>query len=491
MRHILTGGLNFFIVFNHYERLKVQSRDDPMENLIVPSRETVTQGGIWVVDFFPPSHYSALVEALQRNGWDKQDIYSIKGSNAERVTNARRGKGFAWSRIGLVVNRDSNYSVPDAKREKLPKEFSSLEIKAVQLGQSLTAVVASVNLSQQGQLALHRVWTSEHEPIFEWRGLRRPHAEGRYFAAVRTTQRERQRLHDLARAWLAQRCGGYFAHTKARQPVVDFNLFSEFDPLSEPATRGISDTLRALGMEGNYPYNYVSPQIPGTVFIPGAALRSESEALQNCWAVVGAYDVVTQLNDSPGYGEKPYSISTLARMFDDEIQSFLLYTAVIQYASQLRETLSDARDMARIKHRQFKPRQVDHLRNELLITSFDLPVVARDSAFLWDSRWRRWNGIDVTAVPAPGVSDPPDGFDLIDDLGDVRSRAFAELIDEDVAYRDVLSTVSALGASAAEARLGRRALLIACASLLVAVVTLLVASGEPSVWEQFLGWVRR
>jgi hypothetical protein len=55
----------------------------------------------------------------------------------------------------------------------------------------------------------------------------------------------------------------------------------------------------------------------------------------------------------------------------------------------------------------------------------------------------------------------------------------------------VLSTVSALGASAAEARLGRRALLIACASLLVAVVTLLVASGEPSVWEQFLGWVRR
>lgn len=489
LRYRLNNGLNFFTSFNHYERLKVEPLDDPMDNLIVPLDEEVTQGGIWVVEFFPPSYYSELQEALKNNGWNEQNrLHAIDGTNAEKVTRARRGKGFAWSRIGTVVNPDSPFLVPDAKREILPAEFGLVEIIAVQVGHSLTAVIAFVRLSDHGKSALNTVWKAQHEPTFEWQGLRRPHVEARNFAAIRATQRERQRLHDLARTWLEKRCGGYFAQTEARQPVIDFNLFAKFDPTTAETSREFREPIRALGMEGNYIYNYTSPQLPGAVFVPGEALRPSAEALRNCWGVVGAYEVVARLNDRGGYGQKPYSALTLANMADDAIRSFLLYVAVVRYTEQLHETFSDARDTARRKHREFKPRQLERLRHELLTTSLDLPVVARDTALLWKPRWRRWDGIEVKAVPVPGVHNPPEEFDLIEHFGEIRTQAFEELLEEDGAYRDVLSTTSALGASAASNRLGRRALLVSGTSLLVSITAVLTAN-QSAAWHQLLEWL--
>ena len=241
-----------------------------MENLIVPPGESVTQGGIWVVEFFPPSHYSAFHEALQKNGWDKENQPGLNIRN-----DCRAGHGCtSRQRILLVAYRDrgqSRYQIHGRrrKREKLPGEFALVELTAVQLGRSLTAVVAFVILSDRGGRALNKVWTAQHEPTLNWRGLRRPHVEGRYFAAMHATQRERQRLHDLARKWLAQRCGGFFAETEAGQPLIDFNLFSCFDPLTERASLKNGEPLRALGMEDNPLYKYVSPQADGLVLVPG------------------------------------------------------------------------------------------------------------------------------------------------------------------------------------------------------------------------------
>ncbi len=171
-------------------------------------------------------------------------------------------------------------------------------------------------------------------------------------------------------------------------------------------------------------------------------------------------------------------------MADDVIRGFLLHVAVVQYAHQLREAAADARDTARSKHREFKPRQLDLLKRELLTASLDLSVVARDTALLWEPNWRRWDGIEVQAVPSPGIPNPPEEFDLIERLGQVRTEAFEELLSEGAAYRDVLGTVSALGASAANARLGRRALLVSGTSLLVSITALLIADGDVA-WRQF------
>ncbi|MEV0106650.1 hypothetical protein AB0H42_09975 [Nocardia sp. NPDC050799] len=202
---------------------------------------------------------------------------------------------------------------------------------------------------------------------------------------------------------------------------------------------------------------------------------------------MGAYETVAQLNDRQGYGNKPYSASALAAMADDGIRSFLLHIAVVRYTDQLRATFSDSRDTARSKHMEFRPRQVDQLKRELLAMSIDLPVVARDTADLWASYWRG-HGITVKALPAPEVHNPPEEYDFIEHLGEIRTQAFEELLTEDTAYRNALSTASSLGASAASNRLSRRALLVSGTSLLVSITSLLVAN-KGAVWPQIQDWL--
>ena len=490
LRLRLNQGLNYFNVFDHYERLKIEQRTDPLHNVVVPDDEEVTQGAIWVVEFFPPSYFDNLLRSLKKNGWGDNDFLgSIDGSTAERVARARRGNGFTWSRLGTVANPKARYVTPDAKREVLPPEFDLVELTGTQIGSSMTAVVAFIRLSEQGRSSLNDVLKAEHEPIFEWRGLRRPNTENRYFSAIRATQGERQRLHDSARSWLSERCGGFFAETEARQPVIDFNMFQKFDPTTARANReNMGGPLRALAMERNGLYNYVSPQIPGAVLIRGDALRAPREALQNCWGVVGSNQAFSQANDRPGYGQKPHSVETLAAMVDDAVRAFLLHYAVLHYARQLNEQAAIQRDTAKSKHLDFSPRQLDALKRELLMFSLDLPAVARDTEQLWSPQWRSWEGLDVRGVPVPGIPNPPREFDVIEGFGESRTQLFEKLIADDAAYRAVLATTSSLGASAASARLGRRALLVSLVSLLVSATTLVAVNGS-AVWSQIAEWL--
>lgn len=488
MRIRLNRALNFFTPFNEYQRFKIHPLDDPHYNLIVPDSEELTQGGIWVLELFPPSHYGSLLAGLQKSGWDRgphQDI--LEGSNADRVTRARRGQGFTWSLLGSVASPDSPYLAFDAKREVLPKEFDLIELSAVQIGSSLTAVVAFIRLSKQGQGALGKVWKSQHEPTFEWRGFRRPHIEARSFAAIRATQFERERLHDLARDWLARRCRGYFAGTEKQQPVIDFNLFKELEPGDLADKSSLREPMRALGMEPDAFRNYISPDLPGAIFVRGEALQRQVSPLQNCWAVIGSHETVARLSERIGYGDQPYSASTLATMYTDEIRSFMLDTAIVHYTRQLRETASEARDTARLRHREFKPRQLEQLKRELLTNSLDLPVVARDAALLWEPGWRHFGGIQVKAVPTDEMAARIQGFDLTESLGQEVRDSFKDLLRADVAYRDVLGTVSALGASAASARLGRRALFVSGVSLLISTTALLIANNA-NVWQHISAW---
>lgn len=488
LRIMLNNGLNFVMRFSHYAQLKVRSLDDPLHNLIVPMGEEVEQGGIWVVEFFPPSMFSNLHSALQRNGWDKsKQVRAIDDTNAELVTRARRGDGFEWSRIGTVVDPKSRIFVPDARREMLPDEFKLVDLTAVQLGQSVTAVIAFIPLSDTGAKALNEVWHTQHEPTLTWRGLRPPHVEDRKFAAIHAAQRERKRLHDLARTWLGDRCAGFFAATQLGHPVVDISFFANFDPTAGRPALEMMDPLRALGLGGSALHHYVSAHLPGGVLVPGGSINPHEDDLRNCWGFIAAIRKFADSNDRDGYGEKPYSASTLAAMSDDALRGFLLRVAVTRYTAQLRETLSAAIDTAQIKHRDFSPRQVEQLKRELLSTSLDLPLVARDTAVLWEPAWRAFEGVDLRAVPISGSAHPTEAFDVIESFARSCMESFERLIEDDRVYRDVLATASALGASAASDRLGRRALFVSGVSLLVSIITVLTGF-DAAAWHLVAEW---
>lgn len=486
-RILVTRAINFFIPFHMYDRAKVKSPDHLHHDLVVPGGEGVSQGGLWIVELFPPSHYKQLVRDLRRNGWESPHNVAMGGPLADQVTRARAGQGFLWSRIGRVAGPHSN-QVFGAKLESLPSEFDLIELSAVQLGTSITAVVAFVQFSEIGQRSLNRVWNANHEPVFKWQGWHRPLVRNRYFASIDAVQAERQRIHDAARHWLADRCHGFFAASLRSHPVLDMNLFDQFDPSTQRPPQSLGAPLRALGMSFDGDYTYKSPQIPGAVLTPARSIGSINDKPKNCWGIAGAHDRVVEANDQHQPGEGSPSVSAIAAMFDDAARAFLLHIAVIAYARELRARMSQARDLAQSRHGKFSPRTLRGLREEVLHTSLDLTSVARDSAELWSEDWRRWDGVEVQCVPAPGTSPPQlEEFDFIDSLGKRRTVAFEELLSDDETYRTLLSTVASLGSSADASKTGRMALVVAGASLMVATVTLLVTeAGTHSLWSALL-----
>ncbi|GAA1778343.1 hypothetical protein GCM10009681_56610 [Luedemannella helvata] len=493
VRRYLERLVNFVIPFHEYARAKATPLDDPWDNLHVPGEEQIRQGGIWVAEFFPPSQYSALERALRANGWDRDRLFLRENlSNADHVSLARRRGQFSWIQLGSVVSPNSGLLVPDGWRESLPVEFSLVEITALQVGPSLTVVVAFFRLTDTGQNSLNSVWHAQHEPTFTWRGARRPSVENRSFAALRATQNERKRLHDLGRKWLSERCAGFFATTTDGQPVVDFTLFETFDPELQEAPHSLRAPLRALGMEGDPFRIFLSPAIPGCVFAPVQEIR-DSEVLRNCWGVVGKYERVDQLNDQPGYGPRPRSASTFAAMFDDAIRSFILYTAGARYLRELRASYTNAQDSARELHASYRISSLKKLRRELLSPGLDLAPVARDLCAVWDKRWQQFIGIEVVgqAGPAYKGSAGIGKFSLIDNLGENVRSGFEELVADDAAYRDVLLTVATLGSSAESSRVGKIALWVALVSLAVAAITFLFADmGDNTIWTNFVKWIR-
>lgn len=490
LRRQTLRGMNYLATFNHFDRTKIER--NRFVQRAMPGDEKVEQGAIWVVEFFPPSQYEALKRQLRRNGWDKGGNSRFSDeSNVQAVDRARTGQGFLWSVLGAVVSPTSQILHPYAKRETLPAPFAIVDLQAVQLGSSLTAVVAAFRLNDEGSNILDSVWHAKHEPRLRWKGLR-PRVEDRYFATLRASRVERQRLHDEARGWLAEQCAGFFATTKLRQPVMDLNIFKYHDP--ELGGDGkLLDAYRALGLDGRFGRVTVSPEAPGFSFVEvDGGFRSTDGLLENCWGVVGAYERVIELNFQGGYGEKPWKASTFALALNDEMRAFLLYMAALAYLRELKGIYARSRDAAREHHGRYRLSRLKQLRSELLTTSLDLSVVAKDTRSLWEGSLRVNLGINL--VQKDTFRHPSRRYvedeDLVEVIGDRYRDGMDDLVLEDAAYRDVLVTVAALGTSAESSKLGRAALFVSGISLVVAVVTLLLAdTGGVTLWSDWLRWL--
>lgn len=494
-RQFLSRWTNFFIPFNEIQRQRAERLDHWMHNLIVPSDEHVHQGGIWVVELFPPSRSAQLLHALRRNGWDQDDtMRHHDGSNAQQLERARAGRGWRWWRLGEISDPDAGFIAMRHRRERLPQEFSLIDVRAMQVGTSLTMVSAFFRLSDYGRNRLDQVWHATHEPTLEMRGLRRPHVEGRHFAAIRAGQAERQRLHDTARDWLADRCPGAFADTPGRHPVVDLTLFEKFDPATEPPGRPLREPIRALGLDHLDLSLFQSPQLSGLVFCPSDEHAQGYNVLNNCWGVVGNAKRFSDLNERSGYGDRPYSPQTIAHMVDDEVRAFSQYLAVMRYLDNLTSTYARARDLAPTRHGRYRARRLQQLRRELLTTGLDLSTVGRDTADLWSQRWRSYAGVEVVGTEPHGLPEGVqrhDDYDFIDHLGKIRKRTLRSLRADDAAYREALVTVASLGSSVEASRMGRRALWVSAASLGVAILTLLLANtGGHTLWSDLFRWLR-
>ena len=507
-RDSLLAGINRLHPYNELDRHRAESLVNPMHNVFVPVAEHVNVPGVWVVELFPPTDLPSLQAALTKNGWDKAPFNRpAEGGNNATLGNSRAQGGAGWWRVIDLVRPNSGYVSVDAVHAELPEGIDLVEIQARQVGASLTAIVARFRPSKEAAAALDSEWHRPHEPRLV-RGERRARPLDRQWAAFLDTQEFRRAQHDMARNWLSDQLPGYFASRDRAQPVLDLMLFDHFDPtLSQEkqstcvAVDHFSNALRALGLSDHDLYLVTSASLPKLALAQSDVRMHEGLGDAPLWTLSGKRTAVIEALGPGGLaGYSSDRDQAIASSLVDSMFSTLVMLAVSEFTRVARSEYAAVRDTASVQHLKYRPRALSELRSVFLAQSINVATVSYDVSRFWERSWN-WDG-DATFKSswAPTYRErdkasgrkSPKSSSFNKRVRAEQEEAFRRLLQEDRDYRDILSTVATLGASADASRVGRLALWVALASLVTATVASIdfapgtVLGGAINVVTQFL-----
>jgi hypothetical protein len=481
--------LGYTLVFHQHELHKVWSLEDPLNNFTVPDDEHVEVPAIWVVELFPPSHYQLLVQAIERNSWDKRRVwYGIGGpANQTALDRSRTGAGYSWWRLGTVTDISERFADPESVRRVLPTQFSSVELRAIQVGAGLTAVVSKFTVRPDASVKLDRIWHEIQEPQIHRAKGRGPVAESRQFTAYRRTQNARREIHQAARDWVIATCPGFFADYHEEAPLLDLVLLQNYDPTIAASVRDeMSDPMRALGLAGYETQHQTSAELPGLLLEQVWEELAPGLGSRWTWTLFGQHDNVIA-KFGPRLTSSSQDVRGLSYAVGETVSDFLVVLAGSCFVATARSRTAVSRDRARVAHARFRIRSLKAIRAEVLQMSLDLSTVQRDFvAFYSRPHWEHGHLSFLNDYsPALHAFDKEHGLvtqepiKLSERMIDNQLKQLQNLVDIDQSYREIISTAASIGAAISASRLGRVAAVVAVASCAVALCTLLVASFDP------------
>lgn len=508
VRTWLNDLLNNLAQFNEHDRHKAWDLDSTFENLFVPADEHVSVGGIWVIELFPPTELPALERAVKRNGWSKPgSMPPHEANNLATLERSRSGMGANWWRLADVVSVDSKrFLAFHAHRMRLPEGFDAVEVRAVQIGQGLTAAVAHFRLTSDAAMRLDAVWHTRHEPVIVRRNGRL-HPLDRKWTALRKTQHERRALHTAARRWVAKRLPGSFSSNRHQQLLLELLLFDRIDPSAKMLDGGDGDAARyervrrddayrALGLQLQEFDVIKAKSMPGLILSQPDMQGFDALSEDPTWTLWGNAATVAAgfASDREVFGNT--TLAAVARQVN-RFHNLLPMLAVAEYLANAESMYARLRDHASTRHGKFKVDALRELRRSFLSLSLNIASMRRDVSGFWEHNAARGGISDYKIFTAPWFAErqrvaghkglKSRRFDKA--LRERIDQRFGDLLAADRDYRDILSTVASLGASADAFKIGRWALWVAIASLAVAGTTVLLADiGCASIIHELFGW---
>lgn len=444
----------------------------------VPPTDHVRIPSLFVVELFTPSVKENLDRAIKRNRWDTKQLRMYGRHYMPTPDEARSGDGWPWWNLGEVVRRGSNVMVGDAVRRKMPKEFDRVELKALQISQGITAVMAKFDLNDAAISRLDEAWHRDYQPEMYWgkRGGEWPRPLMPDFVAFRRVQEERGRLHDAARQWFSAKWPGFFATNGQPQPVLDVVLLDEISayPKTRP-TEGVEGAVRALGLPHTV---YVQRSIKFPAMTLGERqIRSDSDMEdRRTWALWGnrseIVDGLATTLTSHGYGQ---SDSSIAHYVQEAIEDYFLRLAISEMLDVCDARYASMRDAAR------QHGQLERLRASLLTLSIDMSSIDRDiraynahgpqrdhaQFFFEDSPY-------LVAEHARHGGRSRESINMNERLLADQTRMLETLRAADNDYRGILTAAASLTSSLRSIRMAKTAIWVAISSLGAAAVTLLI-----------------
>ncbi len=459
--------------------MKHQDKRDRFYNLHVPDDEHVTIPAILTVELFTPNDIPGLKKLIKKNGWDKQ-TRTVDEPNSKRLAQARSRDSSSWWMFATLVDKNSGIFTGDSKQEKLPEGISSIRLKAVQVGSGLIALVACFSLTEESAHHVDKVWHSDtYEPFMEYvSGRFRPHS--RREAAYKATLMARKNKNDEARKWMSERCPGYFASHKEALITLDVMLTDKYDPTSRSKKVpdiDMRDALNALGIDITGFYRITAPEMPAIALLQANRMSKQYLDSSRTWSLISRRSKLKQATENFKHqgGDENWGTTHIAY---ERLGDTLIILAVSELLTILEKQYSTLRDTAQLHHEKFKIRNLNRLNKILLDSSLTLASIRRDVKILQGNRsW--FEGASFTMKISPFFRDKMGKNDngpikFHEDILAQQEKTFERLSQIDKDYRDILSTVSSVGATASTIRLSRWAFGVALASLLAAAVAIAV-----------------
>lgn len=408
------------------------------------------------------------------------DLPGRDRENRQCPERSRSHPGLSWWTIGGVKRVGSAYLLPYLQDRKLPACFEMVSLTGFQVGSGTTAVVAEFYLTDDAADQIDRVWRAGHAPELLHRRGARPIAQDGAWIAVRRTQAARRELHDTARAWMADHLPGAFASRDRRNPVFDMLLFEAYNPLaSERPSLQRTDNLRALGITSEH-LLVTSESLPGLLLHQTEPSMRPGLGEAACWTLLGSLAEIPESVLEGRGGDAPFAI---AGHVNDVACPFFVSLGLSQLLKEIERSYAQLRDGARSQHRKLKGKYAEQLQEGLITLSLDISALARGVKNVHQYGW--WSHeAKFTKATAPWTGDVPRMMDYNQVIAEEQLRDAADLLEADKDYRDVLTAVSALGASVDAFRVSRLALWVAAATLLLTAVILVVTDvGDHTLWH--------
>jgi hypothetical protein len=494
LRRYIYRWITTLIRYNELDRDRAWSRDDPMHNVFVPEYEHVVVPTMWVVELFPPSVAAELRTIIER--YDPGARLFDDDEAGTILSQSRAGQGYSWLPLASIKDPASQRLLPDCRVERLPPPFWAVELRQIQLGTGLTAIVARFHFNDVGAASLDHEWHRQHEPRLS-RRANQLLSESRAFSAYGQTQQVRREHHDFARAWMAQHCPGVFARSREPQPVMDLLILEKHDPTSTQRPAPVDDdALRALGLTETYSVK-VAPEVPKFVLDQTSVTVCPALRPGRSWALWGNRAAAAAARPHLSmYNTESDTPEALGHAADREMRDFLLALAVTEFTRIMEAQYTAVRDTARRQHDSFSSRYIQDLRRLLLTLSLNLASTKVDVPTWWERYGVRiphfgFRYLDPSTDDGEQSGTPEPDFDLTQYLQSQQIADLTRLSDSDRVIRDILATVATLGAARDTHKVSLGALFVAGLSLLVTAIILLITSpGTDSLAYHLWHWLQ-
>lgn len=452
-----------------------RSTGDPLYNLCVPDGQSIRLPMIWVVDLFPPSYAGDMRRSILKQGW-KDDWIMPDSDAAQKVREARQSGTYNFRNLVRLVAMDQpNNPLMGSTQSRLPKSFSRIDVSLIEMGSSLTAVCAAIELRPESSEALDRAMRRPASPAtkrLQGGGFSIHHREEMSQSFVADAHRE---LREEARRWLSTHVPGVFAGEAAgRLPVMDLLVAAKAS--EPPDSLKASGMWRAVGVASDTSITE-SPELGGVRLNQYMHPRRKSVDRDIFSLYVESPAVVSAAGVSLVRGKSPSR--TFDRAVKDRLAVYLSRLAISSLLNLKFSMSAEARDAAYRLHRGWSITSIKSLRESFLRGSLDTIAIARAIKNLTNKRHAyHWQATEFETRSNPNYSTPgkfkapPEN--QLDYLAKRQSDEADDLLAQDSQTREVLGLVASFTAGVEGIRSQRLALVVAVLSLVVAIAAIAI-----------------